>query len=631
MCFHNSRLAAYGLSSEPPFDWQWDGCESRIELSMSALPYRPAIDGLRAIAVLAVFVFHLNHAWLPGGFVGVDVFFVISGYLITSIILRDCEKGEFSLLGFYQRRIARIFPTFFAVAVATLFGASIIYTPQDYASAGANLVAVALSVANLKFIFQGNYFGISADAQPFLHYWSLSVEEQFYLIFPLLFLLVYKYRRTQLVPSLVMLGIGSLIACLALTPGKPVWAFYLLPTRAWELCAGSLLALISARSATASTSSWRAWLQPLGLLLIGLSFMVVHEGPHFPGWVALLPVAGTVAILLPSSVGNARVERWLSASPLVRIGRGSYSLYLWHWPVFSLVDYHLYLSPEPLRVVLKVGLSCLLTCLTFVVIENPSRIFLNQRRNWGIAYAALAVALAISIPLGISIRRNNYVNAELAEVAKGGLVFTGKPGAKSVVLMGDSNGSMYGKVMKSICEELGYKLTVISVAAGDPLPSSGGQHDRLWADSFAVVEREKPDVLVLACRWESKLSTDKGRLDVALGKLAPHASRILILNQPPILPAAANRANLRNGLRPPFLENETSRSERLLVNDYLRGRRSENITVLDVAARFQGADGEVLFLDERGRQLYHDSTHLSGYGADLIRPVIQSALQDRPN
>ncbi len=577
--------------------------------------------------MLAVFVFHLKHSWLPGGFVGVDVFFVISGYLITSILLRDCENEEFSLLEFYQRRIARIFPAFFTVAFSTLFAASFIYTPQDYASAGANLLAAALSVANLKFILQGNYFGSSVDAQPFLHYWSLSVEEQFYLIFPLLFLFVYKYRRTHLAPVLGMLGLGSLITCLILTPEKPVWAFYLLPSRAWELCAGSLLAVISARPATASISLRRTWLPLVGLLLIGISFMVVQEGPHFPGWVAILPVVGTVAILLPTPFANGRAERWLSAPPLVGIGRMSYALYLWHWPVFSLVDYHLYLSPEPLRLLLKISLSFLLTFLTFVVIENPARVSLNRRGNRGIAYALLAAALAISIPLGISIRRNNYVNAEPAEVAKGGLVFPGKPDAKSVVLMGDSNGSMYGKVMKEICAEKGYKLTIISVAAGDPLPSSGGKHDWLWVDSLSVVEREKPDVLVLACRWESKLSTDQRRLELALENLAPHSRRILLLNQPPSLPAAANRASMRNGLRPPFFEDESSRRARLLANEYLGERRAEKITVLDIAACFERANGEVRFLNEQGRQLYHDSTHLSGYGADLIRPVIQSALQ----
>ncbi len=218
------------------------------------------------------------------------------------------------------------------------------------------------------------------------------------------------------------------------------------------------------------------------------------------------------------------------------------------------------------------------------------------------------------------------MNAELSGVAKGGLVFQGKANAKSIVLMGDSNGSMYGKVMKEICKNLGYKLTVISVAAGDPLPSVDGQNTQLWIDSLAVVEREKPDILILACSWLEKLKTEKSRLDVALERLSPHTDKILILNQPPILPKTANRASIREGLRPPFLEDESTLRERVFFNRYLTQRASEKIKVIDIAASFEGANGEARFLDQQGKQLYHDSTHLSGYGADLIRPMIQAAL-----
>ncbi|MEI6703828.1 MAG: acyltransferase family protein [Deltaproteobacteria bacterium] len=593
---------------------------------MPALQYRPAIDGLRALAVLSVFVFHLNHQWLPGGFVGVDIFFVISGYLITSIILHDCNAGTFSLLKFYQRRIARIFPAFFTVALATLVGAKYIYTPQDFASAGANLTAASLSIANLKYMLQGSYFQISPDAQPFLHYWSLSVEEQFYLFFPLLFLLLFKYARKHLVSVLGIIGSISLLACILLTPAKPVWAFFLLPTRAWELCAGSLLAVIATHPATTSGSMRRSWIPLVGLLLVALSFVFLHEGPQFPGWRAILPVAGAVALLLPSAIANSPAEKWLSAPPLVRIGRMSYSLYLWHWPIFSLVDYQFFLSSEPLRLTLKIGLSFLAAVLSFLVIENPTRRFLNDPKRRLIAYTALTAALAICVPLGISIRKANYVNAELRDVAKGGLVFPGKPGARSIVLMGDSNGSMYGKVMKEICADLGYKLTVISVAGGDPLPSSTDQQSQLWLNSLAAVQKAKPDVLVLACHWESKLKSDMNRLAVAVPSLKPYAVKIVILNQPPILPESANRASIRNGVRPPFTEDISTHQARLEANDLLRKFSSIKISVVDIATSFQLSGGEVRVLDDQGYQLYHDATHLSGYGAHLIRPLIQSAL-----
>ena len=436
----------------------------------ASLEYRPAIDGLRALAVLSVFIFHLNHNWLPGGFVGVDVFFVISGYLITSIIYKECQKDAFSLRKFYQRRIARIFPAFFTVALATLAGAYFIYSPQDLASAGANLAAAALSVANMKFMVQGNYFEISPDAQPFLHYWSLSVEEQFYIFFPLLLLLLFKYARKHLVLALGILCAGSFLAAVVMTHLKPVWAFYLLPTRAWELLAGCLLAVITDHAKPAPEARWPKLLSVFSLGLIALSFLLVHEGNRFPGYWAMLPVVGAVGLLMPTRGGGVS-EKLLSAAPLVAVGRISYSLYLWHWPVFSLVDYKMYLASEPARFALKIGLSFLAAVLSFLLIENPARVFLNRRKSMPLAYAAMVCAIALCVPLGVAVRKANYVNSEASDVVKGGLVFDPKTKNNSAMLMGDSNGSMYGKVMKEICANLGYKLSVISVAAGDPLPA----------------------------------------------------------------------------------------------------------------------------------------------------------------
>lgn len=597
---------------------------------MPSLYYRPAIDGLRAVAVLSVFVFHLNHKWLPGGFVGVDVFFVISGYLITSIILKDCESGEFSLQKFYQRRIARIFPAFFTVAGATLFAAAWIYSPQDYASAGANLVAATLSMANLKYMLQGNYFEISSDAQPFLHYWSLSVEEQFYLFFPLFVVLLFKFARRQLFLYISCVAIVSLVACLLLTPLKPVWAFYLLPTRAWELCAGALLAVVPNRTSVLSGGPTRPqWIPVLGLILIACSLILIQEGPLFPGWRAIIPVLGASSLLYPCGYPNDYVENFLAWPPLVWIGRMSYSLYLWHWPVFSFVDYQLYLSSEPLRLCLKIGISILLAILSYLWIENPSRSFLNQRGNRTIAYATITALIVICVSLGISIRRNHYVNADSKDVSNGGLVFPGKQGGASIVLMGDSNGSMYGKVMKEICAENGYHLTVISTAAGDPLPVSNGDRNPLWDDCLSVVKTAKPSILVLACQWSEKLDQNRGRLRNAIGSLAPFTSKIIILNQPPALPQSANRASMRNGIRPPFIESHSIREKRLMINEYLLNLVSEKVTVVDVACKFQKKDGEVLVLNEYGRQLYHDCSHLSGFGAELVRTELKKALNSQ--
>jgi len=589
----------------------------------SALEYRPAIDGLRALAVLSVFVFHLNHAWLPGGFLGVDVFFVISGYLITSIIFKECGDGSFHLTKFYQRRIARIFPAFFAVALATLAGARFIYLPQDLASAGANLAAAALSVTNLKLMFQGNYFAVSPDAQPYLHYWTLSVEEQFYVFFPLLLLLIFKYARRHLVRVLAALAVLSFATAVLIAPWRPVWAFYLLPTRAWELLAGCLLAVTTDPARPAPEARWRNWLTGFGLAVILLSMAFIGERARHPEFWMLLPVAGAVAVLFPA--GAARGGRWLTAAPLVFVGRISYSLYLWHWPVLSLVDFDLYLASEPVRLALKIGLSFLAAVASFSFIENPARRFLNDRKNTVLAYAAMVGAVALCVSLGMSVRRANYINAESRDVARGGLVFPAHRSSHTVVLMGDSNGSMYGKTLRELCAQTDCRLVVISVAAGDPLPELDATSGRLWLDSLAVVKKEQPDCLVLACSWMDQLREHRERLALAVGILRTHVGRLVILNQPPLLPENATRQAIRQGVRPPFFEDPEIQRRRRAANAYLKGFDSGNCSVIDIASHFQGTNGEVLFLDDQGRQLYHDFGHLSGVGVNQIREVLRQA------
>ncbi|HMF74651.1 MAG TPA: acyltransferase family protein [Bryobacteraceae bacterium] len=596
----------------------------------ASVQYRPAIDGLRAVAVLSVFLFHLNRRWLPGGFVGVDIFFVISGYLITSILLREYERNHFTLGKFYQRRIARLFPAFFTVALTTLIGASFIYSPQDLASAGANLTSAVLSVANMKYMWQGNYFTISPDAQPFLHYWSLSVEEQFYMLFPVFFFFLYlkanRYRTTALA---ILCGI-SLAACIQLTHTRPQWAFFLLPTRAWELLAGSILANHSANRPPSSDRKllWTS-VSLGGLALVAISLVAINEGAAFPGYLAALPVLGTVCLLAPGNGSVGLSERLLSWAPAVLIGRMSYSLYLWHWPVFSLVDYKFYLASPFVRIVLKVVLTLAATTLCFFLIENPGRVFFNDPRRRRTAFAFFAVALLFFVPLGISVRKANYVNAERDDISKGGLLFdqSGKNG--SIVLMGDSNGSMYGKMMKNIAYERGLKLDVISMAAGDPLPRPSGEQTPLWLDSFAVVKRVKPDFLVLVCSWQGKLNGDKSRLDMAIRELKPYVHRFILITQPPMLPKAADRESMRNGSRPPFQEDPVERAARLESNALVKNARGDNVVVIDIEPLFSTEDGIVRFADRNGNEFYNDSGHLSDSGAGLVKPRVLNALAGR--
>ncbi|HTB86066.1 MAG TPA: acyltransferase family protein [Candidatus Sulfotelmatobacter sp.] len=590
----------------------------------SSLEYRPAIDGLRALAVLSVFVFHLNHTWLPGGFVGVDVFFVISGYLITSIIYKECLKGTFSLVRFYQRRIARIFPAFFLVGIVTLAGTSVVYNPREFASSGLSFAMASLSVINLKLINQGNYFQIMPDAQPYLHYWSLSVEEQFYIFFPLLLLLLFRRGRRYLLPVLWALLVVSFCSSIVLTWMRPIWAFYLLPTRAWELLAGCILAVSSKSSNSMPLVRERRIGSLISLGLVMLSFLLIHETDDFPGAWPLLPVIGTVGLL--GFTGEGLAERFLALPALVIIGRISYSLYLWHWPIFSLVDHEFCFFSENQRLILKIAGSLLASAVSYLAVERPARLFLNDKANVSLAYVFMILAVVVSVPLGIGIKKTHWISTEASEVHNGGLIFDPQIQGRSVLLMGDSNASMYGVEIRRICAELGAKFTMIGVVSGDPLPTTNVNSGQLWLDSLAVVRRANPDCLVLVCRWELRLNGNEERLAAALQALKPLAKHVVILNQPPIPPSYANRSAIRNGLRPPFFESPRDRFLRMKANDYLQEFNSTNCSVVDIASAFTRTNGEIFFFDDKGRELYMDCWHLSGWGSQLVHTQLSEAI-----
>ncbi len=333
--------------------------------------YRADIDGLRAVAVLPVVLGHAGLAWFRGGYVGVDVFFVISGFLITGILLEDLAHERFSLAGFYDRRIRRIFPALFVVLAATAVAAALILMPTEFLGFSRSLVAAALFGSNMLFWHEVDYFDASADMKPLLHTWSLSVEEQFYLFFPLILALLHAggpRRRMRFLSLVLLLSFVGSVYLMGSSPRSP---FYLAPLRAWELMLGALLA------AGAVPPVQRAWARELaaaaGLGLILVAVFTYSEQTLFPGIAALLPCVGTALLLHAGGSGPSQVGRLLSVGPVVRIGQVSYSLYLWHWPILSLSRYYAIrpLGTAQLTIALLVALG--LSVLTWRYIEQPFR------------------------------------------------------------------------------------------------------------------------------------------------------------------------------------------------------------------------------------------------------------------
>lgn len=297
--------------------------------------YRTDIDGLRAIAVLSVVMFHAGlSSWLPGGFVGVDVFFVISGYLISGILMREMETSTFSIIRFYERRLRRIIPALFAMIIVSSGVAAFILLPSETDEFARSIISTVLFSSNIFFYNTTNYFD-GGVTRPLLHTWSLAVEEQFYIVFPVLLWAALKAGSTTFRMSIIVALFSSLALCVWITPTNSSFAFYLPPTRAWELLAGSLMSL---RIVPRPKTRWlKDAMSIVGLAALAYSFVAFDEGMPFPGYIAALPVLGTALIIASGQDSLALGGKILSWRPLVFVGLCSYSIYLWHWPLIVFV------------------------------------------------------------------------------------------------------------------------------------------------------------------------------------------------------------------------------------------------------------------------------------------------------
>jgi len=354
-------------------------------MGKSTIAYRKDIDGLRAIAVVPVVLFHADLHAFSGGFVGVDVFFVISGYLITSLITNEMNNGKFTIVSFYERRVRRIFPALFAVCLFAFIMSFLLFMPKQFYEFGRSLVATALFSSNVLFWREAGYFDGPADMKPLLHTWSLAVEEQFYIIFPIFLLLLTKFVPTRRLQLTCLVALVSFLVSIWGVVYQPSATFYLAPTRAWELLLGALLALNL--FPPIGNPAVRGTLGIIGLGLIMVSVFAFSEKTPFPGLAALVPCGGTALIIYAGSSGACLVSQLLSVRPAVFLGLISYSLYLWHWPLIVFAKYY-WMRPLTFSdSALLIGVSVLVASLSWRFIESPFR-----KRNGVFRRSALFVA-----------------------------------------------------------------------------------------------------------------------------------------------------------------------------------------------------------------------------------------------
>lgn len=376
---------------------QFEELRPSQRLENISISYRPEIDGLRAIAVLSVLLFHAFPQWLPGGFVGVDIFFVISGYLITSILLKEMSERRFSFLKFYERRARRLLPPLLPVLAVTTMLCVLLLSATQFSDFVKSLKANALFVSNWHFLKSISYFDSPGATTPLLHTWSLSIEEQFYFVFPALLLLMTKISRKAVVPLIVVMLIASLVLAEQLiAKNKLDAAFYNSAARFWELLIGGLLGAIpqlklSNRLATV--------LEVIGTGLVATAILAYDQQTRFPGASALVPTLG--AALLIATGGKGVIASALASRPLTAIGLISYSLYLWHWPLMAAA--HLITpTPGPLMMSMVVLTSLLLAWLSYVLIERPirtRRVIAAPKAAWTVALMAVIGTWLLSLSL----------------------------------------------------------------------------------------------------------------------------------------------------------------------------------------------------------------------------------------
>ncbi|MEX5686824.1 acyltransferase family protein [Pseudomonas silesiensis] len=378
--------------------------------------FRDDINGLRAWAVVAVILYHFGISGFSGGFVGVDVFFVISGFLMTGIIVKGIEKNanletkeKFSILNFYLSRAKRIVPALIILCCFVISAGYFFLSKSEYRALSTETISALGFISNINFWLSAGYFDAASHEKPLLHTWSLSVEWQFYLILPLALLAIWKIRpgRTPLIIMMVLGLLISLLLSIIVTPIKPNAAFYLLPTRAWEMLAGGLVYLVA--NTPALSARTQRWLEGSGLALIIASIFLFDASDLWPGWRAMIPVLGTVLVLISARqdslwTGN-RIAQWL--------GDCSYSLYLWHWP-FAVALAYMQLQDSLASITFCLALTLVCGWLSYRLVETPARTKLTRMPQWSGAGALLAAVLMVTLP-SLLIRWQDGIPGRLTE------------------------------------------------------------------------------------------------------------------------------------------------------------------------------------------------------------------------
>ena len=644
------------------------------------MQYRPEIDGLRALAVTAVILFHA-HLLLPGGFVGVDVFFVISGYLIASLLARDLDRGTFRISMFWERRVRRIFPASVVVVLCTLLVGGGLCMPGEYVNVAYSAIAHTLMSANLFFWRTFSYFDGRGETTPLLHMWSLAVEEQFYLVFPVVLAWLWPRGRKVVLVVMALAAIVSLGMSIAGPFVARSSSFYLLPARAWEMLLGGMLAVRTpARGGVNATAGTRTVVGWAGLGAILIACLWYSAATPYPGWQALVPCVGTGMVLWSQERGLLGVGRLLVWAPLRLIGRMSFSLYLWHWPIMAYLRIfggHDDRNGMVAAILVTAGLAILSWCF----VEEPFRrgfrgVSTSRTLALGAGACLLIVAVASSIvatgglPSRLPESTKLYgltamASASQAPQVPGGFtsdqdlpivgarsVITGRP---RMVLWGDSHAAFVSPVLHQIGVECGVSIPVAVMHGTVPIPAtwSSGQDRRVGHAVEQVclaIERLRPTDVLWVARWSSHLfnivdrtkvpTDDRERVESARRRIARtierlHAAgieRIWIGLEVPLQSLSPAQIALRQWHlgADPFSFGVTREmhveQQRSVIAVFSAFEGMPGVEFVDLGQPCFSKDGVARPETEDG-PVYLDDDHLNDRGAQrFLRPVLERVL-----
>jgi peptidoglycan/LPS O-acetylase OafA/YrhL len=637
------------------------GNPSEVPDGMSDQNYRPDIDGLRAVAVSLVLLFHARIAF-PGGFIGVDVFFVISGYLITGWILRQQRTG-FRLATFWNRRIRRILPASLVMTFITLAAGAFVLLPLDYVELAKSDLAQQAMVSNVFFWRNTGYFAGPAELKPLLHTWSLAVEEQFYLLYPLFLVPICRWRRRAIVATLVAVAVLSLAISEWAVRSHHGASFYLLPTRAWELALGGLLFFVPLRS----TENSGLHLVRQGLSVVGISLMLISASlmdasTRFPGIAALVPCLGTALLITSNGERLTLVGRALALKPVVFVGLMSYSLYLWHWPMLALTRYRLgeHLPGTILALLLVAGFG--IAWLSWRFVETPFRGTLSAAQQKPVligigvtvpvlAALSLVVIAGRGIPSRLPTKVLRYDSARdsmafLSEVTADQVRSDQLPrfgvakGTPRCLVWGDSHAMALIPGIDAACKSrgvLGFQATHSLTA---PLLDYVYNSKSDWSEKSpvfnrAVLEsavRNHVDLAILAAAWSRYARNPsfeqalRRTIDELRGARISVAIVLDVADQVEDVPTVLARRVLQGASTSDFgVSLEAHRSKNQVADDIIRRIASGNCLVIDPAPAF--VTGKGFWPAEIGGEvLYCDAGHLSIQGSLHLKGLFEEAV-----